>query len=180
MFLDPIALVLKNVNLGVEVTDDETHRVVECTFELAPFTPAHAEAFAVKSLLFGGDGLPKPNMDAATLKLSEPLQRVTWHAAPDAPPRIVTLDTRVDAKLHVKLKSDREPACYTATLKLNFPYPTAEDLLYVASGLKDQHTLLFEPMTGELYAAEERETREAPKPRHRRKPNGQGGEVTSV
>lgn len=146
MFPPNTPMTLTKVTFTTEEVDDETRRVVECTFALAPFTPAHAEVLNVRSLLFdAGTSLPKTAIDAAVLRISVPPQRLTFRMAPDqVGGMVVFADVKIDETLRIKAKRDREPVVVDATLKVNFVYPSPEDLFYLANGVDDTHYLTFE------------------------------------
>lgn len=165
MFTPDTPMVLKQVTFKTVTVDDETRRVVICTFGLAPFTAAHAADLNVKSLVFDGQGLPKSALEVVELHVTLPTQRLTFAMAPDQQERRVILrDVQVQPTVRVKIKQDREPAEVGATLKVNFSYPTADDLLYIATGVEDVHYLTFEPEQGQLGLEDPAPT---PAPRHR-------------
>ena len=177
MFADRTPMLLKKVTLGVETVDDETRRVVQCQFEIEPFTATHAEALNVKRMLFGGDGLPLPAYLDAHLKIAIPNQRLAWAPAPDVDAdSIVVSDVMVNPKLHVKLKTDRKPAVFVATLSVTFRYPDPADLFFICNSVKDQHFLTFTQSQPPLNFAGKDEETAAPAgpPRHRGKANGRG------
>jgi hypothetical protein len=146
MFPPDTAMMLKKVTFTTEVVDEETRRVVVCTFGLAPFTGPHAVALNVKSVLFDGNGQPKPALDAAELKIEIPLQRLSWKMAPDqSDASLVLAEVAIDPKLRIKIKRDRDPVDCQARLQVSFRYPTADDLLYIANGVNGTHYLTFEP-----------------------------------
>lgn len=175
MFPANTPMTLAGVNFTTEVVDDETRRIVECTFKLSPFTPTQAEALNVRSLLFeAGSSLLKPAIDAAVLQIAVPVQRLTFAMAPDQVGRIIFDDVKVDEKLRIKVKRDRDPVVCDATLKVNFRYPSADDLLYVASGVNDTHYLTFAPLQGALGLTPESEPQP---PRLRQRPIEAGDEL---
>jgi hypothetical protein len=152
MFAPDTPMTLTDVTFTTEVEDEETRRIVVCTFALAPFTPAHAEALNIRSLLFDAStGTLKPAIDAVTALISHEDQRLTFAMTPDQQDRRIVLpNVRIEEKLKAKIKHDREPAVCEATLKISFSYPTADQLLYIANGVNDTHYLTFEPEQGDL------------------------------
>jgi hypothetical protein len=169
MFSSNTPATLTDVTFTTEEVDDETRRVVVCTFVLSPFTPAQAGALNVRSLLFeAATSLPKAALDTAILSVSMPLQRLTLAMAPDQGGGIVFEDVQWTEKLRVKTKRDRDPVTCDATFKVNFRYPSATDLLALANGVNDQHYLTFEPTQGDLLTTEA-QVAETPPRRGRRR-----------
>lgn len=153
MFSPETPMTLTDVTFTTEVEDEETRRIVVCTFAIAPFTPAHADDLNVRSLLFDSStGLLKPAIETVVLNISAPDQRLTFRMVPDARPSLVLPNVAIDEKLRAKVKRDREPSVCEAILKISFAYPTAEQLLYIASGVNETHWLTFEPEQGDLLA----------------------------
>jgi len=168
MFTEDTPMRLKKVTFTTEVVDEETRRVVVCTFGIAPFTAAHATELNIKSLVFDAQGQPKQAIESVVLRVSVPLQQLTFAMAPDQEERRVVLRTvEIDPQVRVKIKQDRDPAEVEATLKVNFVYPTADELLYIANGVNDTHYLTFEPEQGDLLTAPADDA-----PRRRKKANG--------
>ena len=155
MFAPNTPMTLKKVTFTTETVDEETRRVVVCSFGIAPFTPDHAADLQVKSLVFDSNGLPKQAIETVMLRVNVPLQQLTFAMAPDQEERRVVLRTvAIDSPVRVKIKQDRTPADIEATIKVNFVYPTADELLYIANGVNDTHYLTFEPEQGDLLTDE--------------------------
>lgn len=155
MFAPNTPMTLADVRFTTEVVDEETRRVVICSLAMAPFTPAQASDLNVRSLVFDTGGQPKPAIETIVLRVDLPLQRLAFAMAPDQfDRRIQFTDVAIDPKLRVKIKRDRgdTPVC-EAVMKVNFRYPSAEDLLYLANGVTDTHYLTFEPEQGDLLTA---------------------------
>lgn len=148
-------MTLTDVTFTTEVVDEETRRVVVCTFAIAPFTAAQAEALNIRSLLFDAStGSVKSALETVVANIAVDDQRLTFAMAPDqGERRIVLANVEIGEKLKAKVKRDREPAVCEATLKLSFCYPTADELLYIANGVNDTHYLTFEPEQGDLLTA---------------------------
>lgn len=157
MFAPNTPMTLTDVTFTTEVEDEETRRIVVCTFALAPFTPAHADDLNVRSLLFDSStGLLKPAIETVVLNINAPDQRLTFAMTPDqAERRIVLPNVAIEEKLRAKVKRDREPAVCEAVLKVSFQYPTADQLLYIANGVTDTHYLTFEPEQLDMLTAED-------------------------
>lgn len=156
MFAPDTPMTLKKVTFTTETVDEETRRVVVCTFGLAPFTTEHATDLMIKSLVFDGNGRPKDAIESVLLRVDVPLQQLTFAMAPDQEERRIVLRTvQVEAQMRVKIKQDREPAEVEATLRVNFVYPSADELLYIANGVNDLHYLTFEAEQGDLLTSEE-------------------------
>lgn len=157
MFAPDTAMTLSDVSFTTEVEDEETRRIVICTFAIAPFTPAMAEALNIRSLLFDAStGTLKPALDAVTALISHEDQRLTFKMTPDQPDaRLVLPNVRIEEKLKAKVKHDREPEVCEAVLKVSFVYPTPDQLMYIANGVGDTHYLTFEPEQFDLLTAED-------------------------
>lgn len=156
MFAPDTPMVLASVSFGTEVIDEETRRVVECVFHIAPFTAAQAEALNIRSVLFDSSGSPKPALETLVANISVEDQRLTFAMTPDQTERrIILANVEIDGKLRAKVKRDREPSVCEAVMKILFAYPTADQLLYIANGVNDTHYLTFEPEQGDLLTAED-------------------------
>jgi hypothetical protein len=157
MFAKDTAMTLSDVNFTTETVDEETRRIVICTFSLVPFTAAHAEALNVRTLLFDAStGTLKPALEAVVALINMDEQRVTFAMSPDQQDRRIVLpNVRIEEKLRAKVKHDREPAVCEAVLKVSFVYPTPDVLMYIANGVNDTHYLTFEPEQGDLLTAED-------------------------
>jgi hypothetical protein len=155
MFAPNTPMVLSNVEFTTEVVDEETRRIVVCTFNVVPFTAELAEDLHVRSVLFDATtGQPKEAIEAVVLSVDAPLQLMTFAMAPDQTDlRIQMPDAQIESKLRVKIKHDRDPLMVEAALKVSFHYPSATDLLYIANGVNDTHYMTFEPMQGDLLDA---------------------------
>lgn len=156
MFAPNTPMMLTDVTFTTEEIDDETHRVVDCTFKLAPFSGAQAEALHIRSLLFDSKGLPKDAIETIVAHIGMPDQRVTFAMAPDqGEHRVVLMNVAIGDKLRAKVKRDREPFSVEAAIHIRFAYPTAEQLLYLANGVNDTHYLTFEPEQGDLLTSDD-------------------------
>lgn len=182
MFTPDTPMMLNSVTFTSEVVDDESRRVVVCDFLLSPFTGAQAEALNVRSLLFDSSGQPKTAIETVVLNITVPPQHVTFAMAPDQAERRIAFDAvQIAEKLRVKVKRDRESPVCEATLKVSFRYPAADELLYVANGVKDTHYLTFEQEQGDLLTTtgeveEDNAVRHTPR-RHPRAVPAAGDEV---
>jgi hypothetical protein len=156
MFAPDTPMTLTDVTFTTEEVDEETRRIVVCTFGIVPFTGAQADALNVRSLLFDlASGQPKEAIETIVLNIDMPLQRLTFAMAPDqADRRIVLPNVKIESKLRAKVKRDRDPMMVDAVLKVSFHYPTAAELLYIANGVNDTHYLTFEPEQGDLLTTE--------------------------
>ena len=152
MFPPDTPMTLTDVTFTTEVEDEETRRIVVCTFALVPFTAMHAEALNIRSLLFDAStGTLKPAVAAVTAIIAQEDQRLTFAMTPDQKDRrIVLANVRIEEKLKAKVKHDREPAVCEAVIKVSLVYPTADQLLYICNGVNDTHYLTFEPEQGDL------------------------------
>jgi len=152
MFQPNVQMLLTNVEFTTETVDEETRRIVVCTFQITPLTSAQADDLHVRSVLFDATtGQPKEAIETIVLQVDVPLQQLTFAMAPDQTDRrIVIRDVQLDKKVRAKIKHDRDPLMVEATVKVSFHYPTAEELLYIANGVNDSHYLTFEPEQGDL------------------------------
>ena len=152
MFAPNTPMTLTDVRFTTEVIDEETRRIVECTFNIVPFTPAHAEDLHVRSVLFDATtSQPKEAIESTVLYVDMPLQQMTFAMAPDqVDTRIVIQDAKVESKVRAKVKRDRDPLMVDASFKISFHYPTANELLYIANGVNDTHYMTFEPVQRDL------------------------------
>jgi hypothetical protein len=166
MFSPDTPMTLSDVTFTTEVEDEETRRIVVCTFAIVPFTPAHADALNIKSVLFDrASTMLKDAIETVVLNIHAEDQRLTFAMTPDqSERRIVLANVRIEEKLRAKIKRDREPAVCEATLKISFSYPTADQLLYIANGVDDTHYLTFEPEQGDLLTSPE-DDGQPPRPR---------------
>lgn len=157
MFPAKTPMMLTDVTFTTEVEDEETHRIVVCTFAIAPFTVAHADALNLRTVLFeASSGEPRHALDAVVCSIAVEDQRLSFYAVPDIDrPSLVLPNVRIEDKLRAKIKHDREPLSVDAVLKVSFQYPTAEQLLIIASGVNETHWLTFEPEQGDLLTAED-------------------------
>jgi len=157
MFAPDTPMTLTDVTFTTEVEDEETRRIVVCTFAIAPFTSSHADELNIRSVLFDiATGSLKPAVAAVTALISPEDQRLTFAMTPDqGDRRIVLPNVRIEPKLKAKIKHDREPAVCEALIKISFSYPTADQLLYIANGVNDTHYLTFEPEQLDLLTAED-------------------------
>jgi hypothetical protein len=169
MFAPDTPMTLTDVTFTTEEVDEETRRIVVCTFGIVPFTSAQADALLVRSLLFDATtGQPKEAIETIVLNIDMPLQRLTFAMAPDqADRRVVLANVKIESKLRAKVKRDRDPLMVDATLKISFHYPSAAELLYIANGVNDTHYLTFEPEQGDLLTAETDDAPAAPAPKRR-------------
>ena len=131
MFAPDTPMTLTDVTFTTEVEDEETRRIVVCTFALLPFTAQQAEALNIRSLLFDAStGTLKPAVAAVTAIIAQEDQRLTFAMTPDQKDRRIVLpNVRIEDKLKAKVKQDREPVVCEATIKISLVYPTAEQLL---------------------------------------------------
>jgi hypothetical protein len=157
MFAPDTPMTLSDVTFTTEEVDEETRRIVVCTFGIVPFTGAQADALNVRSLLFDATtGQPKEAIETIVLNIDMPLQRLTFAMAPDQEDRRIVLpNVKIETKLRAKVKRDRDPLMVDAVLKISFHYPSAAELLYIANGVNDTHYLTFESEQGDLLTAVE-------------------------
>lgn len=175
MFAPDTPMLLADVTFTTESADEETHRIVVCTFALMPFTTQHANDLNIRSLVFDSQGLPKPSIEQMIVRVDVPPQRLTFAMAPDqSSPRVVMRDVEIESRLRVKVKQDRDPPAVEAVMKISFQYPTADDLLYIANGVNDTHYLTFESEQGDLLTSVAEDS-EGTVPRH--VPHGDADEI---
>ena len=152
MFAPNTPMVLTDVTFTTETIDEETRRIVVCTFNIVPFTAAQADDLHVRNVLFDSTtGQPKEAIATIVLYVDMPLQQMTFAMAPDQTDvRIVIQDVKIEPKVRAKIKQDREPLMVDATVQVSFHYPTAAELMYIANGVNDTHYMTFEPVQRDL------------------------------
>jgi hypothetical protein len=152
MFAPNTPMTLTDVTFTTEVVDEETRRIVVCTFNMVPFTPLQADDLHVRSVLFDATtSQPKDAIETIVLHVDMPLQQMAFSMAPDQTDvRIIIQDAQLEPKIRAKVKRDRDPLMVDASLKISFHYPTATELLYIANGVNDTHYMTFTPVQPDL------------------------------
>lgn len=150
MFGMQTAMRLSDVTFKTERVDGETHKVVGLTLFIQPFTPDLANALNVKGRLFSlKDGEPLANMLGCDLAIDESLQRMTIRLAPDQSDASAEIpNVSIERKLSVR--RDKEGPVYNATVRATFDYPSANDLLFLASRVNETDFFEFAAEQGDL------------------------------
>lgn len=153
MELDKLGIYLKNLAITSERKEGKDEKVIVLTCTVEPFNQELAEAMVpgVKSKLFGRDGNPAEDMLDLTLGMHAPNYfAAAFRRAPDLKrPSIGPLSTvRLERKL--KVRRDKETPAYAASFKLNLPFPSAEDLQFLAHNVSSQMWLTLVEEQGRL------------------------------
>lgn len=145
MFETKVPIYLADLAFKIDRAVEDRPRVVVCSCVIQPFTRELADDVApgVAGRLFTRDGEPAPDLLSAKVAVSVPLQRVRWYDTPDSPRPVLDLaDTTVGRD--VRVRKDGETPHYAGTFSLQFPYPTAKELLTLANRVNTQFWLEFE------------------------------------
>jgi hypothetical protein len=139
--LEKVGMYLKSLNIKTERRGETETKVVVASLAIQPFTRELAEALVpgVKSKLFGNDGAPAEDMLDVVCGIHAPNYfAVRLFRAPDLKrPSVGPLST-VKMEPRLKVRRDKETPSFAALLKLNFPFPTAEELLFLAHNVNSQ------------------------------------------
>jgi hypothetical protein len=143
MFNPRTPLYLRDVTFRVKDVNGENKKVVDCQFMIQPFKPEMAEELGLRSRLFNmSTGEPDPTIQSAELRINVPLQMLSIAMAPDSgEDRLALRHVRVSSTIRVR--RDKEGPVYAATFRVDFDYPTPNELLYLAHGINDQHFCTF-------------------------------------
>jgi hypothetical protein len=143
MQLDRVPMYLADLRFATErVTEDEdqtSRRVVVPVFRIEPFTRDVAAKLvpgALSKLFEVGSGNPTDDLQKIELGLHAPLVTLELRQAGDTVPSVEVTDVRLTPRIVVR--RDKETPTYSALLKLNFQYPSAKDLLFLAHALNTQ------------------------------------------
>lgn len=163
MELDKLGIYLKNLAITSERKDGTDSKVIVLTCTVEPFNSELAEIMVpgVKSKLFGRDGGPAEDMLDLTLGMHAPNYfAAQFRRAPDLKrPSIGPMGTvRLERKL--KVRRDKETPAYAAAFKLNLPFPSAEDLQFLAHNVSSQLWLSLVEEQGRLVDAKDEEDEE--------------------
>lgn len=151
MFKSRVPIYLSDLSFKTDRSEEDKPRVVVCTCIVQPFTRALADdlAHGIAGKLFTKDGDPIADLLKVAFAIQTQLQHVWWYVAPDTDkPSMELVDVKVGQS--VSVRKDGETPHYAATFTLQFPYPTAAQLLKLAHGLNTQFWLEFEDQQGEL------------------------------
>ena len=153
MELDKLGIYLKNLAITTERKEGKDEKVIVLTCTVEPFTRELSETMAPgnKTRLFTGDGNPAENVLDMTLGMHAPNYfAAAFRRAPDLKrPSIGPLATvRLERKL--KVRRDKETPAYAASFKLNLPFPSAEDLQFLAHNVSSQMWLSLVEEQGRL------------------------------
>lgn len=151
MFQSSVPIYLSDLSFKTDRTQEDKPRVVVCTCVIQPFTRALADDLAngIAQRLYTKDGDPVADLLGVRVAVASELQRVLWYETPDSENPVLDL-TDVSIGTRVSIRKDGETPHYVATITLQFPYPTAKQLLFLAHRLNTQFFLEFEQQQGEL------------------------------
>lgn len=168
MFKPNTPLYLRDVTFKTETVDGETRKIVVCSFTSQPFTREMANDLEIARHLFAADGEPLNDVISAQLAISMPVQQMTLKMAPDATPRFVIADVEVSKA--VSVRKDKEGPVFAANFAVNFRYPEADTLLYLANAVNSQLFVTLDTQQGSLGLAPG--TDEKPAPPKKQKKSG--------
>lgn len=149
MFRENTALYLRGVYPTTETVDGETKKRVVLEWFVQPFTQELARSVDVAGNLFSRtDGDPIDDIVNCELAISVPIQQMSVRMAPDSPGCRIFENVRVSKT--IKVRRDKEGPILAAHFKVDFAYPSPDDLLYLFTGYLDQHFVTFETQQGSL------------------------------
>lgn len=161
---------LREVRFSAEKKDGETRKIVGCTLLVAPFTAQMAEEMGpgIREHVFKrSDGEPLDQLAEVKFRITVPLQELRIKLAPDQPQDTVFIqNVRVDPEF--KIRKDKETPTVEATLWVDFAYPTAEILLFLANQQNEQIICSFYDQQLNMLD-EQRTEEEAKKPKLKKK-----------
>lgn len=169
---------LKDVTFTTETKDGETRRVVNLALRIAPFTAELAETLGagVRERLFRrGNAEPVDEIAEIKFNLTEPLQSLKLKGAVDVEADTVVLND-VKVKPIIRVKRDKETPTFEANIDVNFLYPTADDLLFLATSVNNQLVSNWSDQQGDML--DEAEEEQEAKPRRRGRPAAAAEEAT--
>lgn len=135
---------LREVRFGTEKVDGETRKRVQCALVIAPFTAEMADELGtgIREHVFRRtDAQPIENLSEVKFKISHPAQQLRIRATVDSKDTILIENVKVDSDL--KVRRDKETPTFEATIWIDFPYPTAEILLFLANQQNEQIVTTF-------------------------------------
>jgi hypothetical protein len=142
MFTANVPLYLRDVTFSTEKEKEETRKIVTCQFVAQPFTPEMAGTVDVRPRLFNlSTGAPLADVLEAKLAVNVGRQKLSISMAPDTAPSVVLRNVKIGP---FKIRADKEGPVFAATFPANFAYPSADDLLFLAHGVNEQHFVTFE------------------------------------
>lgn len=153
MELERVGTYLKSLNIKTERRGESETKIIVTSLAIQPFTRELAAILVpgVKSKLFGNDGQPAEDMLNVVCGMHAPnYMAVQFRRAPDLKrPSVGPLSTvKLDPKLSIR--RDKETPVFAALLKLNIPFPSAEDLLMLAHNVNSQMWLSMIEEQGNL------------------------------
>ena len=143
---------VKEVKFGVEKIDQETRKVCVTTFVVAidPVMAARINVALPSKLYDHGTGEPCDDVAKMFEKLD--VEQIGPHnldlrMSPDQEsPSVHVSDAKVRATGGVKVRRDKEHPVFEATLVVDFPYPAAKDLMFIAKQHADTVYATLTPM----------------------------------
>lgn len=142
-------LYLRDVTFKTETVDSETRRIVVLSFRAEPFTRQMADSLNIARHLFSADsGEPFSDLVSINIGIAVPVQELTLRSGPDAPVSLTVRDVKVASTIAVR--KDKENPVLSAGVVLNFPYPEAKDLLYLATNVNNQLFVTLENQQSQL------------------------------
>lgn len=137
-----IPMYLREVSFSTEKKDGETRKICALSLVIAPFSSAMAEELGtgIREHIFKRtDGEPLDQLSKAEFKIVVgSLQEMRIQLAPDSPAGNVIVIPNCRVSPILKVRRDKETPTIEAKLSLDFPYPVAEVLLFMANQQNEQ------------------------------------------
>lgn len=142
MFRKDQPLYLRDIQPGVETVDQETRKTLTLDLMAQPFTRSMADDLGIGAELFEmSTGEPNSLIVDAKLRITVPLQRVTFKTAIDSGVEHVFDDVEIDSS--IKVRADKEGPILSARLKATLRYPSPDELLFIMSAYTEQLFVTF-------------------------------------
>lgn len=173
MFKENIPIYLKKVTFASEKKDGETRKICRLAMVIAPFTAELAESVGAglrRHLFKTTDGEALDDvLDLRWAMSVTSLQEMRIKLAPDQPGSVIVVQNcRADKKL--RIRRDKETPTYEARFNLDFPYPIADVLQFLANNQNEQ--LIVSLQDEQTNMLDEQRPEKARKPKLKQPPLG--------
>lgn len=150
---------VRKIEFKTKKKDGDTFKVVVLSLMMEPFSKDLCKSFApgAVSKLFKQDGTPADDMLQIVVGAHAPLLLVKLSTAPDLGRPTLALDS-VELVKRLAVRRDKETPQYSATIKIEFSYPDAANLLLIANALSTQFFVEMEQLNGNLYDGQDEPT----------------------
>lgn len=150
MFKANTPLYLRDLTFKTETIDQETRKIVVCSFMAQPFTPEMATDLDIRNRIFSaGTAEPLPDVLEAKIAITVQLQTMTLKMAPDAPSERIKIPD-VQFSKTISVAKDKEGPVMRGNFSASFRYPDGETLLYLANAVNQQLFVTFDVQQGKL------------------------------